>query len=286
MDYIRRDSHSVLTLKNLLEKDLATNCTCDQLAKKAGRDELAGELEVFLKEVSRSTLRRSPAQGKTIQLDFLVPNFNDDESLWQSVQQNLKQIPNRQPLVFRYDLAQVSSLHNWSTSLLNEIRTVVNEYRENQREVAINIIAFSAGSIIVRLALQKYMESKDTQTWKPSNIVFLAPTIFGSSLACYNKRNNLQQFPYISMFDTVESVVTRLKPTSAFIHHLADKDLFLPEEEQFLTPTGVRLYILQGTKQYNHHTMKKPPSGSAFRGSDGIVPYSASGLFTNFLTQL
>lgn len=81
------------------------------------------------------------------------------------------------------------------------------------------------------------------------------------------------------MFETVESVVTRLKPTSAFINHLAESDLFLSEEEQYIHPHGIRIFVLQGTKQYPTHTMKKPPSGSAFRGSDGVVPYSASSKF-------
>lgn len=182
MEYIRKDSHSSLLLKNLLEKDQATNCTCDQLARKAGRFELAETLEEFLKEVFRCTLRRTPAQGKIIQLDFLVPNFNSDYSIWESIRQNLKQIPNRESFIFRYDLSRISSLHTWAENLLNEIDQVVEEYLSHNREVAIHLVAYSAGSIIVRIALQQYMSVKESKKWEFSNIIFLAPVIFGSSL--------------------------------------------------------------------------------------------------------
>lgn len=282
ISYIKRDIYNIASLKNILEADQLTSKTCPELVLEIHPNRDMTSFQTFMQEVKNRTRRRVPNTETPFHIDALVPNFNDDFTKWQEIEQSFKQIPDRNPVLLRYDLSQVSSLHSWADSLLKDIDTNVKLLQEKgpERNICVNIICYSAGSIIVRLALQKLRKSNE-YNWKCNTVIMLAPAIFGSSLANYTERSSLPKSPLVNldMFDTVESVVTRIKPTSAFIHQLAAGDIFLPEEEQFFTPEETKLFVIQGTKQFApFHEGKKPLSGSAFRGSDGIVPYSASGM--------
>jgi hypothetical protein len=184
--------------------------------------------------------------------------------------------------VFHYDLAEKSSLYAFAEDLLKMIEEEAAARKAAGQRFQVNVICYSAGSVIVRIMLRQFYQSTTARDWKINRVIMIAPIPFGSSVAnlapAKRKLLDNQQF---GMFDTSDAIVARLKPTSVFLHQIANEDMFVSYEDQYYRPDRTMLFVIQGLTQYDLSFRKdiKDIKGSALRGSDGIAPYSASGMY-------
>lgn len=192
--------------------------------------------------------------------------------------------------LFTYNLA-TKSIQNIAEDLLALVQTQVKQIQStlsSAQAVEVNIICYSAGAVLARL-LQ--LSLSPNENFKINRVIMISPLILGCSIASIENRRLLNSKVF-DMFDTSEAIVARLKPTSAFLHKLATDDIFVSDEEQKYKPDKTMLFVIQGTLQFDLSHVKQV-KGSVTRGSDGIVPYSASctffpnfsKLFSHFLTD-
>jgi len=221
-----------------------------------------------------------------LRLLFLIPDFSIDVGEWRLIRAKLDQPVGQKAFLFRYHLAHTASFHHWANELLVKIDDAVAKH--SSQECHVVLLSYSTGSILVRLALQLLHDTSggadtdafllksprrppEQRDWKCHRVIMLAPATFGIG---FNKDKHLDQSTADFKVSPVESVAARVRPTSTFLEHLADGDLFLPPDRQYLCPSRVQVFVIQGTKQSPDY----PDGAYRTRGTDGLVPYSASAM--------